>query len=343
MLLSEMVRKIRNEENLVYDPDTYSTTTASWLTFVSKSLSLSEDSFIAIFFNLIEQTSAIQFVRVKVTVNSTDYYVYANIRKGNTSGALEEHGVLLYLPAGSITVTFEGKTNNASYPCQIKNIMIGKISFSDMTGLKWQTYSTQLSTGLASRKTCLGATKKGVLLVNCTGVTSNDVTNFQNPGESLTNYVKLLVDGVQYAWTDRRNDPTSGEVSWAVAAIPASLDEAHTITIEKGNSATAVNISVTFSPWLLPKVDVEALSLLVPQGSTVYVTLEPLFLNPTKIVKLGKKRAVTFGDSTDFYSTASGTGILNWNYTFESVSVEQVSLFVSGFGGCISIIGVDVR
>jgi len=38
-----------------------------------------------------------------------------------------------------------------------------------------------------------------------------------------------------------------------------------------------------------------------------------------------------------------GTGIVTWNYTFETVEVENSVLLVEGYGACISIIGVDVR
>ncbi len=73
------------------------------------------------------------------------------------------------------------------------------------------------------------------------------------------------------------------------------------------------------------------------------MTLEPLDKDPTKNSKIGKVRAVSYGDATDFYSTASGTGILSHTYTFEIVAVSDVSVFVNGFGGCISLVGVDER
>ncbi|MEM1530477.1 MAG: hypothetical protein QXI05_02955, partial [Candidatus Bathyarchaeia archaeon] len=58
-------------------------------------------------------------------------------------------------------------------------------------------------------------------------------------------------------------------------------------------------------------------------------------------IQLGGARAWDLG--YNYYNTASGTGILYWNYTFESVEVGQCVLLVSGNGGCISIIAVDVR
>ncbi|MEM3581526.1 MAG: hypothetical protein QXQ64_09785, partial [Candidatus Bathyarchaeia archaeon] len=99
----------------------------------------------------------------------------------------------------------------------------------------------------------------------------------------------------------------------------------------------------TFCPWILGTSEHQPIQLDFPQGSTLYLVLEPLWGNPTKTVKLGKKRAFSFGDATDYYSTASGTDILAWNYTFETVEVGQAVLLIGGYGGCISIIGVDVR
>jgi hypothetical protein len=95
-------------------------------------------------------------------------------------------------------------------------------------------------------------------------------------------------------------------------------------------------------PWILIDSH-QPLTLDFPQGSTLYLVMEPLTADATKTVKLGWPRFISFGDSTDYYSTASGTGILPWNYTFESVEVKNVGLFVGGYGGCISVIAVDVR
>ena len=96
-------------------------------------------------------------------------------------------------------------------------------------------------------------------------------------------------------------------------------------------------------PWIIPNSEDEPVELDFPDGSTIYIILEPLNSDPTKTIKLGKKRFVSFGDSTDYYSTASGTGILSWNYTFELVPVKNCILKIGGYGGCISVVGVDVR
>jgi len=117
----------------------------------------------------------------------------------------------------------------------------------------------------------------------------------------------------------------------------------HTFQIVKDNANTIVHISVIGCPWLLLNDNRQPISLDFAQGSTLYIVLEPLNENPTKYLKIGKKRAVSFGDSTDYYSTASGTGILSHSYTFETVEVGEALMLVKGFGGCISILGVDER
>jgi hypothetical protein len=94
-------------------------------------------------------------------------------------------------------------------------------------------------------------------------------------------------------------------------------------------------------PWIFSSAEYEPFSLNFPPGSTLYVVLEPLSSDPTKTIKLGYPRAWSL--NCDYYSTSSGTGILAWNYTFENVPPSECILKVSGGGGCISIIAVDVR
>jgi len=97
-------------------------------------------------------------------------------------------------------------------------------------------------------------------------------------------------------------------------------------------------------PWILvDDTDFEPIILDFPQGSTLYLMLEPLITNPTKNIKIGKVRAVSFGDTTDYYSTDSGTGILQHDYQFVEVKNGAVLLYMYGWGGCVSSIGIDIR
>jgi len=102
-------------------------------------------------------------------------------------------------------------------------------------------------------------------------------------------------------------------------------------------------VDIILCPWILSDVDYEPVSLDFPQGSTLYVVLEPLGQNPTKYARVGKQRFMSFGDATDYYKSVSGIGILSLDYTFETVEVINSILHVKGLGGCVSMIGVDIR
>jgi hypothetical protein len=310
---------------------------------ITKIFTLPSPTLIVFYINLVEKSVDAQKIRAKLTLSEVNYWIYRGDSSGNVNGKLEDHGVILYLPSGSYILTVEGYTTNTSYPVEVKNLTVGQLSFSDFTAVALQRYSSQLQISLPVRKTCVGALKNAMLIVNCGGATSAAVTNFQNPGESLTNYVTISVDGVQQSWTFRNNDSGAGNPSWALLCMPVAAGQTHAITISKGNANTVVSISVVLCPWILGPIDLEPLTLSFPQGSTFYITLEPLLKNAAKTVSIGKKRVISFGDSTDYYYKASGADILSANYTFESVEVSKCTLFASGFGGCISIIAVDVR
>ena len=222
---------------------------------------------------------------------------------------------------------------------RVSEMMIGKVKFPDVEAVSLQTNPGQVSKTLASRKLVVGTTKNGVIHVQCFVYHSGSV-EFENVGESKQ--VRLKIDGTQVDW-DVRNDGTVSPYYAASASASAvvTLDNAHTIEVE--NDVGTAYVSVVFTPWILPSSLFEPLTLDFPQGSTIYVVEEPLFENPAKTVKIGKKRAVSFGDSADYYYTASGADILSASYTFETVKVDECTLLVNGYGGCISIIAVDVR
>jgi hypothetical protein len=180
--------------------------------------------------------------------------------------------------------------------------------------------------------------------VNCWAYTPGAQTNFENIGDSLTNGVSLSIEGSQVDWTNRNQDTSSSENAWAEYFGWDGAAEDISIVITKDNGSTVVHISVILCPWILPPdTDFEPIDLDFPQGSTIYLMLEPLTENPTKNSKIGKERAISFGDTTDYYSTASGTGILKHTYTFEEVKNGAVLLVTYGKGACISSIGVDMR
>mgnify|MGYP000450986501 CR=1 FL=1 len=176
----------------------------------------------------------------------------------------------------------------------------------------------------------------------------------KNPGEAdeaCLNW-KIYVDDVQQNWSSRVNDLNSTtaycEGAYGRLSFQADCGATKTIRIDVYNNSGATRtvklyMIILYSPWILDDESDFPVALDFPQGSTLYVTLEPLGIEQTKAVKIGKKRAASFGDSTDYYYIASGTGIINANYTFETVEVGSCVLVAGGYGACVSIIGVDVR
>ncbi|MEM0010480.1 MAG: hypothetical protein QXT84_02160, partial [Candidatus Bathyarchaeia archaeon] len=167
---------------------------------------------------------------------------------------------------------------------------------------------------LPSRKTCIGRTKKGGLYIQ--------VYNSAAP--------TVMVDGssIPRSFFDEEKH---------VFSVPVTLDETHIVSVDAGC------FSAVLSPWLPPATETEIVSLNCPQGSTIYVVFEPLLEDQSKYIYLGKKRIIPLGQ--DYYSSAGGTGILTWSYTFDLISVEQVELLAKNVRhcGCITMIGVDVR
>jgi hypothetical protein len=349
-LLSEQVRRILKEESLIDVSSQYSTSSTNWATMHNYgSIVLSEDSIIAFRYNYGRITAAGSEKcnhRLKIGGVAVVGYPRAD------DGPDVVYGIF-FLQAGTYSVVMEGIADyfdgsNYGKP-YVNSFKLGKLSLSDTQGGNLAQYVTAITKNLTARTTCIGTVKNGTAAIIVCAYTPSAQTNMENVGESLTNDVNISVDGVQQNWTERKQDNITGShnpvygaaLGWLRIVLSAGAD--HTISITKGNVDTVVNISLCFSPWILSAdTAFEPVSLDFPQGSTLYVTLEPLSANPTKNINLGKKRAVSFGSATDYYSTASGTDILSWNYAFEIVEVN-VLLTVDGWGGCVSYIGVDVR
>lgn len=336
MLLTEMVRQVSEEENLIDDATEYSRVGASWATLHSYgNIELSEDCLV-VWKGQTENSTGDAYYRIKV---GSTYYI-----AGKKIGVetLDVYGIA-WVGQGTHAVLVE---SYGSGQHKIRNFQMGKAKFTDAVGEAATLYASIITKQVASRtpfKTPMGDLKEAVFAVICWAKTPGAQTNFENIGDSLTNGVSLEVDGAQVDWTSRVQDPDSVESAGATYYGPLTVGSDHTFEIKKDNANTIVHINIIGCPWILSDVDHEPVTPVFPQGSTVYIVMEPLDSNPTKYVKIGKKRAVSFGDSTDFYSTADGIDIKPHNYAFESVDEEQIELLVKGLGGCISIIGVDVK
>jgi hypothetical protein len=276
---------------------------------------------------------------MRVKVGST----YAYAMKIPPTASYSPHSFLVYLAAGTYGIDVENTIDTAG-TMKIRNFQAGFASFSDLSGSALAAYAGAIAKTTAVRATPAGNLKNTVYCVTVYAVTAGAQTNLENPGDALTNGVQVLLDGVQQAWSERNQ----GDFGTDIAAggkcyVAASAGASHSVTVTKDNVGTSVNVNVAVCPWILPFALSEVVSLSVPQGSTLYLTQEPLDANPTKYVYVGKIRGVTFGAATDYYASASATGVSAFSYTFESVSVPQVMMTVYGLGGCISIIAVDLR
>ena len=306
MLLSEMVRRLSGEQNLLEISERTPSPLNQWADIETVNVNLSQDSLLIYKYDLYGPTNV--YIRARWQIDSAYYIGGEQAGYSNT----ETHGGFFLLSAGSHTIVLQAYANDSS--ARIRNIYLGVVDLADLSGFQIQNAGSGALNAISSRKTCLGSLNEAFLLIQVYNEGGTPTVTVD--GESAT---LIASDNYKYVF---------GE------AVSAGAD--HNISVSAGYMTAAM------SPWLLGDGH-QPLTLDFPQGSTLYLTLEPLFLDPAKALKIGKKRAVSFGDSTDYYYTASGTGILQANYTFEMVEVEGCILQVSGLGACISIIGVDVR
>jgi hypothetical protein len=251
---------------------------------------------------------------------------------------------IAFVPAGTYAVVVEQK-NKVSSTGGISAFQLGKAKFSDVANSNLAAYTAEIDLTVAQRSppSFFGLLKNAVFAVNVWAYTPGADTNFENVGDALTNGVQLSADGVQVDWTTRIQDTDSDETAYANYYGSLSVGVSHAFVITTDNANTVVHISIVACPWLLATADNEPMTLDFGQLSTLYLVLEPLDADPAKNSKIGKVRAVSYGDATDYYSTATGTGILSHSYTFELVDVTSVTAVVNGLGGCISLVGLDER
>jgi hypothetical protein len=336
MFLSEMTRHVGNEENTINVTSMYTRSGTTWGTIHS-------------YGSINPATPGIYLVRYQLSATDNTAEIRIKVGLRYIHGAMQGTGVVTvqgvcYLPAGSQSVVAEHRHSSSIGSGRIQNFQFGRIAFSDVDAEALQTYASQLTVNVPQRPLPLGAMKQVCVMVNCWASTPGAQTNFEDVGDALTNGVSLTVEGSQVDWTERKQDTAGRENAWANYFGVADVGQDIPVSITRDNGSTVVHICIVATPWILPSVPTfEPMTLTIPQGSTIYLMLEPMHLNPTKDIKIGTKRAITFGDTTDFYSTASGTNILTYNYTFQEVKNGAVLLYASGLGGCVASIGVDIR
>jgi hypothetical protein len=374
MLLSEMVRKISREAVLVNDGSFYRISALSdWTDLVTKTLTLTEPMIIeyewTARFNAAAGNTAKGNVRMlvdNIPVCSTGDY-----SSSGTYVAVSKSG-WLYLPAGNHTFKFQASmfVLSGSADVGVSDICIRGLKFSDTIGNIQQGQNSVMSGVVATilsgtiqipkRKLCVGDLKEMFLkMVFCLYGVDQRVSVLKNSGESSSSTRlnwRLYINGSAVDWTSRHGDQdlgdtsniTYGEGAFGYYEIRVKAGDTVNFEVKCHNNGllttTCVAVLSFFAcPWIFPSgtAEYEPFSLNFPPGSTLYVVLEPLSSDPTKTIKLGYPRAWSLG--YDYYSTSSGTGILAWNYTFENVPPSECILKISGGGGCISIIAVDVR
>lgn len=306
---------------------------------------------VAYTFQVVNPDSAPRSFNARLKFGGNHFFIAAEPGGLKTiqAGETLTYGGVLSLAAGSYAVVLDGLATTVTV--YVQNFSIGLCDFNDVSKASAAPYTTGLVVDLSSQRvTPLGKIAYGTMIISATAATAGAVTYMNDIGDSFTNGVNLLIDGAQVNWSSVGNDlDSSGRGACGTYMIqkPAA---SYTITITKANPNTVVNISVVFCPWILPSnpnvfnsTYFPVAPLTFPQGSTIYVNLEPLFIDVTKYFLVGKKRAVSFGDASDYYYYPSGTGVLACSFTFEIPDVASASVFAYGWGGCINQIGCDTR
>jgi hypothetical protein len=332
VLLVEQTRVLANESNLIDDDTDYSCPISGWATAHDYgNISLFAELNLVVFYIKTSAGGPQASLRLKIG----SYYVWGknDVPAGTYTG-------IACLPSGTYDVLLESATG---VTFTIDRFQIGKAVLLDRAGKGLAAYASTITLRIPVRNALpVGVLKNAVFAVRCWAYTPAAQTNFENLGDSLTNGVSLAVGGAQVNWTERNQD--TGSIGNASATYYGSLSvaDSHTFAITKDNANTVVHISIYASPWLLAAADNEPVTLDFAQNNTLYVTLEPLDGNPIKHVKIGKKRAVSYGDTTDYYNTdPNTTGIIKFSYTYQTEKPNATSLVVTGLSGCISQIGVD--
>jgi hypothetical protein len=335
----EQLRQVKNELNLINNTTVYSTTSTTWATLHDYgNITVLKEGLVAVHLELDTNNNPGAFCRVKIG----SLYAWG-VKHPFTGGVYIPYGFLVWLAAGTYDVLVEGCLS--SNTLNLKNFQCGYAKFLDSVGSALAAYSAAIPLTVFSRKTAIGLLKDAVYAINLFGSTVGGQTNFENIGESLTNGVSVSIDGVQVNASERNQDTDSKGNASAKYYVPLAVGTQHIITISKRNASTVVNVSIVACPWLL-SVSAQKhrpVTMNFPQGSTVYITLEPLFNDVSKSIVVGLTRAITFGDSCDYYHAASGTGLLADSYTFQVIDLTQVETYVYGLGGCVSTVSVDLR
>jgi len=373
MLLVDHVRKMAKEAILFQDDTDYSiSNVADWTTVASKNISLSEECVVYIY-GLFVICDAKGAGRILVDNNPV---ISTGGKAAASTPVQQPRECFIVLGAGSHTISYQlsmwykGTTSPSikwdytyaatfDFADRYNYTKYVSVAVSDNTSVYVISIET-LASSLLARRTPAGKIKKYVVLIfgyfSTSGLRSNTVLNSGGASVSGTVNWRLYIAGSQVSFYDRLNDYADGDSSnqsygagsygYYIGVVDAGTSP--TISVSAHNYGTGatrtvvLHISAIICPWIIPTSEYEPITLEFPEGSTIYVLLEPFLSDPTKTLKIGRR--VLFGSaSTSSYYTASGTGIVTASYTFEIVGVSGCVMTVSGYGGCITAVGVDIR
>lgn len=253
----------------------------------------------------------------------------------------------IWLPAGTYDVLAEGKSSDGAN-VQLSFFAFGSVTFNDTKYSALQSGgAAPITVNLAkvvARQTPAGVISRQHVFVQVHAYQSdNGATEFIDSG-SATNSIKIEVDGVQVAWTYKYNDTHCVGSAFGTLILSEALAD-HTIVITPSDTTnTVMTVAVVSSPWILSPWMLQSfpVTLSFSQFSTLYVWMEPLVLNPTKNLNVGSPyRAVDY--SANYYYSSSGVGLVQAVYTFDALQLSLVGVYVDGYGGCISVVAVDIR
>jgi len=366
MLLSEQLRSLQDEEVLIANPNSYTTTSGpDWATLRTENITLTAEKIVYVRFKGAFQAGDSAFIaNARVTRDGVVVMVAGEINNGESV----ERTILMILNAGSYAFAFQACILGSAGTVKIDSIRIGTCNFPDKQQYNWDSGNISCPNGVtttvleqqftlpSTRKLVAGTLKQCSYFVTFYIIGGKRKSRPKNVGESnesgFFNW-RVYLDGTEKGWNERNDDwggsdtnPDYGRGAHGRVYGVLNASSTHTLKIDVYNWYGAtydcrIYVKIIECPWMLVIVDSNVLDLDFPQGTTLYVMLEPLDSNPIKFAKIGKDRIVDY--SANYYDSVSGQGIITLSYTFEIVDVPGAMLVVSGHGTCISYLAVDIR
>jgi hypothetical protein len=224
----------------------------------------------------------------------------------------------------------------------VANMQVALVQFNDVQAspLTYYGSSNQVQLTPQQRTLPVGSLNQAVYAVNI--CTSGSL------GSSFT----ISVDGVAHADMDDLSyypgSPTAINGFYVYKLyIPLSVGSQHTVSFTL--SSAACYISVVACPWILTtstRGGHQPVTFNFSQLSTFYVNLGSLYADLPKNSYVGTRKGVSYGQS-DYYASGTATnGVLQFSYTFTSLSVSLVAFVADSsttLGGCVENIGVDIQ